>query len=247
MTIERMVIELRAGDLRLALRPDLGGCAAGLWCGDVPVLRGAEGAALDSVRGAGCFPLVPYSGRLGLRRFRWQGRDHTTAPNYDDSPHSLHGVAWQRPWQVHEAGEASAELRLAHAGDAHWPFDFEVRQRISLNARALELSMSCTNTRLLRSRWASAGTPTFQSASAAASTPKSRRVGRPTCSSCPRAASRSRASTAMWRTSTSTTSSRAGRGPSASATRSSRCASPRRCRTSSSTRRATSPTTASSP
>ena len=31
MTIERMDIELRAGDLRLALRPDLGGCVAGLW------------------------------------------------------------------------------------------------------------------------------------------------------------------------------------------------------------------------
>ena len=146
MTIERMDIELRAGDLRLALRPDLGGCIAGLWCGDVPVLRGAEGAALESVRGAGCFPLVPYSGRLGLRRFRWQGRDHTTAPNYDDSPHSLHGVSWQQPWQVHEAGDTSAELRLAHAADAHWPFDFEVRQRISLTARALELSLSCTNT-----------------------------------------------------------------------------------------------------
>ena len=31
--------ELRAGALRLALRPDLGGCVAGLWHHGVPVLR----------------------------------------------------------------------------------------------------------------------------------------------------------------------------------------------------------------
>jgi aldose 1-epimerase len=141
-----MALQLHAGDLRLVLRPDLGGSVAGLWCGGVPVLRSADPDALDSARRSACFPLVPYSGRLGLRRFRWQGRDHTTAPNFDDSPHSVHGVAWQRPWQVLEAGEASAVLRYEHAADEHWPFPFELRQRIGLSAQALELALSFTNT-----------------------------------------------------------------------------------------------------
>ncbi len=39
-------LELRSGDLRLALRPDLGGSIAGLWLGDVPVLRSTEPDAL---------------------------------------------------------------------------------------------------------------------------------------------------------------------------------------------------------
>ena len=141
-----MALELKAGELRLALRPDLGGCLAGLWCGDLPVLRSTEPDALDHVRASACFPMAPYTGRLGLRRFRWQGRDHTTAPNFEDSPHSLHGVAWQRPWEVAESGERSAVLRCVHAPDAHWPFDFDVRQRIALTEGALEMELDFVNT-----------------------------------------------------------------------------------------------------
>jgi aldose 1-epimerase len=139
-------LELRAGGLRLALRPDLGGCLSGLWCDGIPVLRSTEAPALERVRASACFPMVPYSGRLGLRRFRWQGRDYTTAANFDGSPHSLHGVAWQRPWQVVESDDRSAVLRCVHAPDAHWPFDFDVRQRVLLTPAALELELDFVNT-----------------------------------------------------------------------------------------------------
>jgi aldose 1-epimerase len=132
------VLELTAGALRLALRPDLGGSIAGLWRAGVPVLRSSEPAALDSARLSGGYPLVPYSNRLGYRRFRWGGHDHTTAPNFDDNPHSVHGVAWQRPWDVVDVQAHEATLRYRHAPDAHWPFAFEVRQRFVLTPGALE-------------------------------------------------------------------------------------------------------------
>ena len=93
-------IELHAGALRLALRPDLGGSLAGLWHRDTPILRSTEPGLLDNARLAGSFPLVPYSNRLGYRRFRWKGSDYTTRANVDDSPHSLHGIGWQRPWRI---------------------------------------------------------------------------------------------------------------------------------------------------
>jgi aldose 1-epimerase len=140
-------LELRAGDLRLALRPDLGGSIAGLWLGELPVLRSSEPGDLASSRLSGCYPLAPYSNRLGYRRFRWGGVDHTTAPNFDEgNPHSVHGVAWQQPWSVtsHSAGEA--ELHFAHQPDAHWPFPFELRQRFVLTPSALELHLVFTNT-----------------------------------------------------------------------------------------------------
>ena len=139
-------LELRAGDLRLALRPDLGGSIAGLWLGDLPVLRSSEPDTLDSSRAAGCYPLAPYSNRLGYRRFRWLGADHTTQANFDDSPHSLHGVAWQRPWQVLQQGERDVELRLVHSADAHWPFPFELRQRFVLTPDSLQLHLVLRNT-----------------------------------------------------------------------------------------------------
>ncbi len=147
-------IELRCGDLRLALRADLGGCIAGLWRGDTAVLRSTEPAALESSRQSGCYPLAPYSNRLGYRRFRWLGQDHTTQPNFDDNPHSVHGVAWQRPWEVvgkngdSGAGAASAQVELAysHSADRHWPFGFKLRQRFVLTPDALELHLAFTNT-----------------------------------------------------------------------------------------------------
>ena len=167
-------IELRAGELRLALRPDLGGCHRR------PVAAATTARAAQHRAGragqrrglSGCYPLVPYSNRLGYRRFRWLGQDYTTAPNFDDNPHSVHGVAWQRPWQVAGARSATeAELRYAHAADAHWPFAFELRQRFVLTPTALEVHLAFTNQRRARrSRWAWAGTRTSPSARAAGCT-----------------------------------------------------------------------------
>ena len=138
-------LELRSGNLRLALRADLGGCIAGLWLGDLPVLRSTEAADLASSRLSGCYPLAPYSNRLGYRRFRWAGHDHTTAANFDDNPHSVHGVAWLRAWDVVSHGASEAELRYRHAPDAHWPFAFELRQRYVLTPGVLEVHLACTN------------------------------------------------------------------------------------------------------
>ncbi|MDE2368576.1 MAG: aldose 1-epimerase [Burkholderiales bacterium] len=138
-------IELRAGELRMALRPDLGSAVAGLWLRDLPVLRSTEGAELGAARLSGCYPLAPYSNRLGYRRFRWLGHDHQTAPNFDDSPHSLHGVAWTRPWETVSTSAAEAELRYVHRADADWPFDFELRQRYVLTPGAAEFHLALTN------------------------------------------------------------------------------------------------------
>jgi aldose 1-epimerase len=138
--------ELHAGALRLAVRPDLGGSIAGLWHRETPILRSTEPGALESARRAACFPLVPYSNRLGYRRFRWKGQDHTTQPNFDDSPHSLHGIGWLRPWQVVSHNAIDLALALAHAGDGDWPFAFEARQHFSLTPDALIAQIAVTNT-----------------------------------------------------------------------------------------------------
>jgi aldose 1-epimerase len=137
--------ELRAGALRLALRPDIGGCVAGLWHGSLPVLRSVEPADVEGPRLAGSFPLVPYSNRLGYRRFRWQGTDYTTQPNFLDNPHSLHGVGWHRAWQVVSCTASQAELRLDHAPDADWPFAFEARQVFTLDETGLLSTLSMSN------------------------------------------------------------------------------------------------------
>lgn len=143
---ETSVLQLRADEMRAALRPDLGGCLAGLWLADLPVLVSAEPAQLRTVRPCASYPLVPYSNRIGFCRFRWHGLDCTTVPNFDGSAHSLHGVGWQRPWRIVDHDYRSARLALRHPGDAHWPFAFDAEQRVELEPGSLHLHLSVTNT-----------------------------------------------------------------------------------------------------
>lgn len=139
-------ITLHAGALRLAVRPDLGGSLAGLWHEGRPVLRSVEADHLAGPRQSACFPLLPYSNRLGHRRFDWQGHRYTTQPNFDDSPHSLHGVGWLRRWQVVQQAPDRLTLRYAHEPDGDWPFAFAAEQHIALTARALQLDLRLHST-----------------------------------------------------------------------------------------------------
>jgi len=138
--------ELHAGALRLAVRPDLGGAVAGLWHRETPILRSTEPAALLESRQAAMYPLLPYSNRLGYRRFRWKGRDYTTRANVADSPHSLHGIGWQRPWRIVSSSAIELVIGMTHGGDDDWPFAFEARQYFTLSPEAFSARMRFTNT-----------------------------------------------------------------------------------------------------
>lgn len=138
--------ELQAGDLRLAVRPDLGGSIAGLWHRTTPLMRSTEPAVLATSRQSASYPLVPYSNRLGYRRFRWLGKEYTTAVNFGDNPHSVHGVAWLRVWEVVSYSAAELVLRYEHRADEHWPFPFEVKQSFGLTPQQLSVQLALTNT-----------------------------------------------------------------------------------------------------
>ena len=145
MTQTAVPLELSAGALRLAVRADLGASIAGLWHRDHPVLRSTEADALLTSRASGCYPLLPYSNRVAWRRFEWLGQPYTTQQNFDDNPHSVHGVGWQRPWSVTVHTDDTLELALEHAGDAHWPFPFSATQQFRLQEGHLAVRLTCTN------------------------------------------------------------------------------------------------------
>jgi aldose 1-epimerase len=138
------VVQLQQGPLRLALRADCGGAIAGLWLDDLPVLRSSEARDLEDVRAAACFALVPYSNRIGQRQFDWRGRHYTLASNTDE-PHTLHGVAWLRAWQVAQRSPEHVTLAYTHPSDAHWPFAFHVEQVFELKPDSLRVTLVATN------------------------------------------------------------------------------------------------------
>ena len=130
-------LELKAGALRLALRPDLGGahrrllarhdrrsCAAASPA-TLSVARARRAATRWCPTRTARLPALPLA----------RARLHARQPNFDDNPHSLHGTAWQQPWRVTSADATHAELALTHLADAHWPFAFDLTQRFELSDR----------------------------------------------------------------------------------------------------------------
>ena len=142
-----LILDHRAagGGLRCEVRPDLGACIAGLWWRDEPVLRTAPVTGLLSARQSGCYPLVPFSNRIGHAVLQWQGTGHPLVQNNAPEPHAIHGVGWERPWTVLEHSPDRLMLALEHAADASWPFAFDASQVLSLRGDTLELQLSMTN------------------------------------------------------------------------------------------------------
>jgi len=140
------MVEIKAGGMRCELMPGYGGCVAGLWLDGVAVLRSPGAARIASARQSGNFPLVPFSNRLADARLHWHGEDHVLAANFAPEPHAMHGLGWQRPWQVVQKDTASATLLLVHAPDAAWPFSFECTQAFVLQDNALKVELRFINT-----------------------------------------------------------------------------------------------------
>jgi aldose 1-epimerase len=141
---------LHARGLHAALRPDLGGSLTGLWWESLPVLRSVEPESLQGSRQSACYALLPYSNRIGDCRFDWLGSSYSTQPNFGDHPHSLHGVGWQRSWEVVTAGESSITMRLRHAPDADWPFAFEALQTLKLEVADAPVALAAEPAAALR-------------------------------------------------------------------------------------------------
>jgi len=138
-------LRLVSGDLRCEIVPALGAAIAGLWLGDLAVLRSTPGASLTSVRDAGSYPLVPFSNRIGHAQLQWNGTSHPLVQNFLPEPHAIHGIGLQRPWAVMEAQAQFALLSFQHTPDASWPFAFDCSQAFRLGSDALEMSLSVTN------------------------------------------------------------------------------------------------------
>jgi aldose 1-epimerase len=139
------ILNLLNGKLKCDLRPDLGGCIAGLWFDGIPVLRSTPAQQLDSVRKAASYPLVPFSNRVGQARLVWAGTSHPLIQNSAAEPHAMHGVGWQRPWEVLDDSAQFAMLSYEHKADSAWPFAFDCSQAFRLGQAELVMSLSLTN------------------------------------------------------------------------------------------------------
>jgi aldose 1-epimerase len=76
--------------------------------------------------------------------------EYRLARNFGDHPHAIHGVGWQRPWNIVSCGDANATIELDHdaSGDAAstWPWPFHATQSFTLAATSTRASLTVTMT-----------------------------------------------------------------------------------------------------
>jgi aldose 1-epimerase len=140
-------LTLTRGAARCDILPHVGGSIGAWSVNGQEMLRTASEpdiAVRDPYATAG-FPLVPYSNRIGQGSFEWRGKAVTLARNFPPEPHAIHGVGFERPWQVQSRSSDSTLLSLRHRPDAAWPWAFDARQRITLTDDLLILEFDVMN------------------------------------------------------------------------------------------------------
>ncbi|SDX52627.1 aldose 1-epimerase [Collimonas sp. OK242] len=94
---------------------------------------------------AGIYPLLPFSNRIRNGRFCWEGLQ-LSLPLHPGERHAMHGFAHTAKWDLLDCDDNSAEIMYSHApGDHGWPWSFQVRQKIVLDAGALSMRLDISN------------------------------------------------------------------------------------------------------
>lgn len=141
------ILTLSHGTGRCDVIPGVGGSITAWTVSGQQMMRSASPSSIaaNDPFGMAGFPLVPYSNRIGNGSFEWEGRRFALARNFPPEPHAIHGVGFQRPWQVRARAADSVTLALNHSPGAAWPFAFEAQQRISLGEATLAIEMNAVN------------------------------------------------------------------------------------------------------
>lgn len=133
------LLTLRHGAIEVDLAPEAGGRIAQVRMDGIEQLIGPSDG-WPAMIAWGCYPMVPWAGRIRDGRFRFEGRDWQLPRNL--GAHAIHGVGFSMPWQVESLDEASARLSLALPEDDSWPFGGIARQHIAICGNALQLVLS---------------------------------------------------------------------------------------------------------
>ena len=139
---DRALHVLATDAIEVAVCPEVGGCLTAFRHGGVDLMRpaGPEVVADGDVRGASCFPLVPFSNRIADAAFGFEGRVYRLEPNFPPEPHAIHGQGWQRPWKVLNARPTRLELGLSQRVP-DTPLVYDARQTIAVEGSALTITL----------------------------------------------------------------------------------------------------------
>ena len=133
------VIELHGGDAALTVDTVTGGRIVSLLIGGVErILPRASARPSALATGWGCYPMVPWAGRLSEGRI--PTADGEVRLELNRPPSAIHGLCFDQPWRILEQSETHVTMscRLSGLG---WPFGGEARQTLRIAPAGLELEL----------------------------------------------------------------------------------------------------------
>ncbi len=141
------LVTLEAYGQSLGVLPGVGGTIGHWRDGSIDLLRPAdeEAVAQCAPRQTGCYPLIPFSGRVRDGRFRFQGREIQLALNFAPEGHAIHGSAWMNAWSVAGRGDDFLRIELDHPPGPNWPWRYHAWQQYTLGPTGLTVEIGVRN------------------------------------------------------------------------------------------------------
>ena len=132
------LIDIGNGTLTVTIAPEAGGRIAQVRREGVEWLAGYDDANAAAIAW-GCYPMLPWAGRIRRGLFQFAGNHHRLPPNLGG--HAIHGVGFALPWRLDAHSPSAVELSLELPSDERWPFGGRARQRIVAAVDALHMGL----------------------------------------------------------------------------------------------------------
>ena len=133
------MVELKRGDVVARIDPAHGGRIVSLVIAGVErILSKAHARAHEPALYWGCYPMVPWAGRLANGRIPTKDGEVRLEPNLP--PSAIHGLGFDKSWEIVERSETRVTMTCELRG-LGWPFGGRALQTLTVGAERLELGL----------------------------------------------------------------------------------------------------------
>jgi aldose 1-epimerase len=133
------VVELSANGVITRIDPADGGRIVSLVIAGVErILPKARARAREPALYWGCYPMVPWAGRLSNGRIPTTDGEVRLEPNLP--PSAIHGLCFDKSWEIVEWSETAVTMSCELRG-LGWPFGGRAVQTLRLGVKSLELEL----------------------------------------------------------------------------------------------------------
>jgi aldose 1-epimerase len=132
-------VELSRDEIVTRIDPADGGRIVSLLIAGVErILPKARARAHEPALYWGCYPMVPWAGRLSNGRIPTDDGEVRLDPNLP--PSAIHGLGFDKSWEIVELSKTAVTMMCELRG-LGWPFGGHARQTLRLGVKSLELEL----------------------------------------------------------------------------------------------------------